>query len=314
MKKVIVGIIVLAIAVFGTWKYQTRSVQPTTDKPVVKIGINLPLTGDLAFAGDNMKKSLDMAMEDLKKQNLKYAYELIIEDNAFESKKTVMNLNKFKSIDKVNAIMSLWGTSGTISSDFATKNKIVHMSCSCSDVVSDGFYNFNHSTKPMTHMKRIVEYYKKNNYKKIGLLYVSVLEVEEFMRDFKPLLEKEGFEIVFSTAIHPGEKDLKTEIMKMKDKQPDVVYLQILPPALITFAKQHKELGFNVPLTNMNVFSFAPDLYEGAIYFTESEGTSDFGKEFTGKTGLNQMSCTINMYDGLKMIVDGYEKDRKSVV
>lgn len=223
-------------------------------------------------------------------------------------KKTVMNLNKFKSIDKVNAIMSLWGTSGTISSDFATKNKIVHMSCSCSDVVSDGFYNFNHSTKPMTHMKRIVEYYKKNNYKKIGLLYVSVLEVEEFMRDFKPLLEKEGFEIVFSTAIHPGEKDLKTEIMKMKDKQPDVVYLQILPPALITFAKQHKELGFNVPLTNMNVFSFAPDLYEGAIYFTESEGTSDFGKEFTGKTGLNQMSCTINMYDGLKMIVDGYEK------
>lgn len=281
----------------------------TSSKPTIKIGVNLPLTGGMAFAGENMQKSLELAMQEIKKiDNLKYNYELLIEDNIFDSKRTILNLNRFNSIEKVNAVISLWGTAGTVTSEFAEKNKLVHMSCSCSEVVGRGLYNFNHATKPQTHMKRIVKYYKEQGYKRIGLLYDSVYEVEEFIRDFKPMLKENGFEIVYDTSIIPGEKDLRTEVIKIKVAKPDVLYVQIVPPALMTFSKQRKEMGLDVPLTSMNVFSFAMDYYEGEVFFTEDSGKNDWVKFYQDNSGLNPMPCTVNMYDGLKMLVEGFEK------
>lgn len=50
-------------AVF-TAKKETR----TSDKPTIKIEVSLPLSGRLAFAGDNIQKSINMAMDDLKKR------------------------------------------------------------------------------------------------------------------------------------------------------------------------------------------------------------------------------------------------------
>ncbi len=289
-------------------KDEKKETAQTDARPVVKIGVNLPMTGDMAMAGKVQKASLELALRDVEKQNTKYKYELIVEDNVFQPKKTVSNLYKFKSVDKVQAVMSLWGTDGTVTSDWAEKNKILHMSCSESDVVGKGYYNFNHAPKLETYRYRMMKYFKDHNYKKIAFLYENALEVVEYLDKFIPMLKENGFDIVYQEAVDRGVIDVRTSIYKIKQAQPDVLYAHVLAPTLQAFAKQSHELGLNVPLVNMNIFGFYPETFEGASYFTASIGKSTFPERFKRETGLNMLPCTVNLFDGFKMIVDGFEK------
>ena len=70
-------VVVVIIAVFGF-----RKSGPTT-KPVVTIGITLPLTGDVAMLGQANKKAILLSESQLPK-NLKYDYKLVFEDDQFK--------------------------------------------------------------------------------------------------------------------------------------------------------------------------------------------------------------------------------------
>ncbi len=304
MKKVLLSLLMATSLVACGEKTEAPK---ENEKLTVKIGVTVPLTGGMGFAGENMKQSLAMAMNDIEQENLKYKYELIIEDNSFDNRKTVSNLNKFLHMDKVNAVMSFFGSSGTITSQFAEKNKIVHMSCAWSNEVGKGFYNFNHDTKPMSTAKKIVEYFHKMKYKRVAFIYHSILEVEEFMKWFVPLLQQEGFEIVADIPYIEPARDFKMDIEKLKASNPDVVYIQSVPPELTIFAKQRKENNLNVPVVGFNIFGFAPDGWEEEVYATESTGKHDFEEKFTKYSGLNPMPCTGNFYDGLRMLVKAFE-------
>ena len=306
MKKLLLSLCMVLTLV--ACKDEKKNEANADTRPVVKIGANLPMTGDMAFAGEAQKASLDMALRDVQKQNTRYRYELIIEDNVFQPKKTISNLYKLKEVDKVQAVMSLWGTDGTVTSDWAEKNKMLHMSCSESDVVGKGYYNFNHAPKLETYRYRMMKYFKDHNYKKIAFLYENALEVVEYLDKFIPMLKENGFDVVYAEPVNRGETDVRTSIYKIKQAQPDVLYAHVLNPTLQAFAKQSREMELNVPLVNMNIFGFSPELFEGASYFTASVGKTEFPERFEKETGLNVLPCTVNLFDGFKMIVDGFEK------
>ena len=277
-------------------------------KPVIKIGATLPLSGNLAVYGKALQKSLDLALQDANKEDLKYDYQLVIEDDTYDLKKALLNLNRFKSIDNINAVMSFWGNVGTLVSDFAEKNQIVHMSCAASDKVGLGYYNFNHATQPKSLLNRILKFYHDNNFKKIGIAYLQALEIQEFIDNFVPILEKEGFEVVFVTSFNPEERDLKMEIAKMMEKKPDVVEVLMNSPIINIFGKTSREMGFNVPMSSINNMTDALEEYEGQTFVTEDSGKASFTEHFETETGTPQTACVVNFYDGLKMLINAYEK------
>lgn len=278
------------------------------EKPVIKIGTTLPLTGNLAVYGNALQKSLELAISDQNKANLKYDYQIVAEDDQYDLKKALLNLNHLKSIDNINAVMSFWGNIGTLVSSWATENQVIHMSCAASDKVGVGYYNFNHATQPQTLLNRILKYYQDNNFKKIGIAYLQALEMQEFIDHFVPTLENNGFEVVFVTSFNPGEKDFKMEILKMKEKNPDVVEVLMNSPAINIFGKSAKEADFNVPMSSINNMTDAIEEYEGQTYVTEDSGKSSFTEHFETSTGVSQTACVVNFYDGLNMLINAYEK------
>ena len=281
-------------------------------KPVIKIGATLPLTGDLAYAGENMRAAMELSLQDVKKtEDLKYNYQLVFEDDGYELKRALQNLNRFNDIEKVRAVMTFWGNIGTLTSNFADQKKIIHMACALSDVVGKGKYNFNHATTPKEHASTLISYYKEHGYKKIGLFNAALAECVEFGETLKKMLLENGFEVVFDMQALPSSRDFKMDIIKMKQAAPDAVFVEMPSPMIEIFGKQVRELGLNAALTNINTFPSAPELFEGHIYLTEKEGNADFYEHFEKSTGLRPMPCTANMYDGLKMIIEGFENAKK---
>ena len=70
-------------------------------RPTIKVGVSLPLTGDIAYMGQALKGAVDVAAKNLKADNsLKNNYEFIIEDNAYNTKNVIAINNKFAYVDK----------------------------------------------------------------------------------------------------------------------------------------------------------------------------------------------------------------------
>ena len=306
---IIGGAIALALIVgISVYKNHSASAPSTDGRSTIKIGVSLPLTGNLAVYGRALQKSLDLSLHDAQKNNLKYNYKIVVEDDAYDLKTTMVNLNRFKSIDNVDAVMSFWGNAGTLTSDWAEKNKVIHMSCALSDKVGVGYYNFNHATQPKTVLSRLLKFYQDNNFKRVGIAYLRTLEIQEFVDNLVPFLKQNNLDVVFTTAFSPQVRDMRIEILKMKEAKPDVMAVFMNSPVINIFGKQSRDLGFNVPKSSINNMTDALDEYEGQSYITEDSGKSEFTRHYEKSTGMVQTACVVNFYDGLHMLINAYEK------
>src|SRR4051812_44226626 len=114
-------LIVVVIIIAATIGFQASN-KAQNGKPTIKIGITLPLTGDVARLGESVKNSLILAKSDL--PATKYNYELVFEDDQFKPALGVTTANKLINIDKVSALVSFGSPVGNVISPIAEKSKI----------------------------------------------------------------------------------------------------------------------------------------------------------------------------------------------
>lgn len=305
MKKILLSLCMLLALVACNNKKEAEKVNT---KPVIKIGASLPLSGDMAETGNNLKAAMSLALADEKaKQNLKYNYQLIFEDDQYDVKKALSNWNLFKSVKNIDAIFTLWGTMGRIASDFAEKNKVIHMSCGLSSYVANGFYNFNNATKPVTHAEKIASFYQNKGVKNLALFYYNCAEFDDFLPLFREKLKEKGINIISETAVNSTDMDLTIPMLKVKELNPDMLHVQLIPPQAGIFAKTLKKLNWDIEIGNLNDLLLSADYFDGAYIFQDDAGTSQFGEHFAKTTGQRIIGCTANFYDNVRMIIDAYE-------
>ena len=111
-----------------------------SDKPVVKIGVMLPLSGENAEFGENSRYAIDFAIQDHKDSPIKF--KVIIEDDMFTSAKAAVIANKFINVDKVDAVVSTFSHVGSVVSPIADKAKVLHISLSNAANIAEGDLNF----------------------------------------------------------------------------------------------------------------------------------------------------------------------------
>lgn len=306
MKKFLLSLcMVLALAACKDEKKETAQ---ANSKPVVKIGASLPLSGDMAETGKNLQAAMSLALKDEQaKGNLKYDYQLVFEDDQYDVKKAISNWNLFKSVKDIDAIFTLWGTMGRVASDFAEKNKIIHMSCGLSKTVAKGFYNFNNATKLVTHAEKMADFYQSKGVKKIAVFAYQCVETDELFPVLKEKLKEHGIDIIAEVQINPTDRDLTIPMVKVKELNPDMLHVQLIPPQAGIFAKTLKKLDWNIEIGNLNDLLLSANYFDGAYIFQDDTGTLEFGKHFEEATGQRVIGCSANFYDNVRMIIDAYE-------
>src|SRR3989344_2049601 len=124
MKKIIVGIIVLAVVVWGGVKLFGTKEEKT--KETIKIGAALSLTGKAAYYGEQTKNGLELAIEKIKEENYPFELELIYEDTQSDATPAVSAINKLIDIDKVKLIIGPIRSSDVLAAaPIAEKNRVV---------------------------------------------------------------------------------------------------------------------------------------------------------------------------------------------
>jgi branched-chain amino acid transport system substrate-binding protein len=305
MKKWIWIVVVIVIVVIVTVVISNKS----AETGVVKIGFSIPLTGNMAFAGEGIKIAAQMAKENLGKT--KFNYEFVFEDDEFKPEKTASVVSKLINVDKVNAIVSFGAAGGNVASPIAEQNRVVHFGVTTDLNVAKGDYNFIHFTLPSEQTKTFVEELNKRGVKKVAYLVLNSQGYLATEADVKDNLVKAGIDLVSEQKFNAGEKDFKTYISKARLANADIWVLGAQSPELDVLAQQIKDLGIKTPITSINSFEVSKNqgLYEGQWYVGSAVPSQKFADSFTSKAGYSPTFGSANIYDIVSLIMTAVEDE-----
>ena len=288
-----------------------------SDKPMVKIGAVLPLSGDNSSMGESAKNGMIMALNEINADpNNKFKYEIILEDG-FDPKKTVSLYDKLKNYDKIDVLISENAAMGHAIKEKVKNDKILHISFSADGSVADNEYTFNNSSDLNALATQLSEYLKTQKVKTIAVVTMNHMAGEAVLAATEPELKKNNIKIVATEKILPDAKNVKSEALRVKNKKTDVVLLYAYEPLMSIFARELKIAGYKGKLTTYYLFAFSnePGLFDGNYFINAPSGTSDFkqryANEFSGK--ISDISVPAH-YDALKIIYNMFEKYGKENV
>jgi len=312
MNKRNILIVLLIMFVLGiAWgNLKSKSVSENT-KPTVKIGISLPLTGFADVFGISSKDIANVVLNEWKNKDTKYNYEFIIEDDQYAPKRISMVAHKFFNLDKVNAIISLFGTSGKIIAQMnnSKENKIPHIGCAWGNDTNEGEFNFNNYVTIEDLSDVMIDKLKKDGIKNVVMISQNASEAHEVANILEPKLKNKNMNLLFKEFINIGDTNYQLTISKIKNAKPDMIIIQIFGNALPIFVRQMKETNTNIPLTGLDIFAIIEEK-EGINdnWFVSGEVLDrEVIKEIKEKYDIDKNNCTFHTYDSLNILINAFE-------
>ncbi len=301
-------LLIIIIAIFSAMGDGKK--ESSENKPVIKIGYILPLSGNQANSGEVAKKAAFMALEDIMNKDNKYKYQIIIEDDGFAAKKSAMVVNKLINVDKVNAIVSFGSGTGNVTSPIANRNNIVHFGMASDGNIATGDNNFMHWTTPSAEAKKLVEQYQTKNVKTLSIVSVNHSGPNAILDDVMKNLQPTDIDVLSINKTNIGERDFRMIISKIKKLNPDVIYVELFSPEQDIFVKQLREAGINTPVTDIELFAMSEQLeiFEGQWFVDAAMGEKDFLKRFNKYSGLSSSFSAPYAYDVTMILREAFEK------
>lgn len=301
MKKILV-ILCMALSLVAC----DKSDENPTNKPVVKIGVMLPLSGDFANFGDASKRAIKMVKQDL--GDTKNHYEFILEDAGADSVKAAKIIRKLVFSDKINAVMGYISTTALVVTPIAQENKIPSVWYVSAPEASIGEYNFRLYPDMKIGAEYISRKLKQEKVKKIAVVYQNVPAMEYLVRDLLPVFKKH-FTITMTENFLPDEKNFFALQNKIKQSKPDYIIMESMPPTSDIFMKQLRENNINIPVTGYQTIGMLNDLngLDGMWDVDTPQANEEFKNRYKAMGGGDNMFYADYVYTMLMALVNGFE-------
>ncbi len=328
--KVIIGVIVLALIVWGAMEIfdQGDSVE-LTEKETIKVGVIAPLTGVRADAGEFTKNALAIAEEEIaRNKKLKYKIDFILEDTKYEPPVAVSALRKLLDFDKVHYVIGPYGSSEVnAAAPVAEQAKtIMILTGAQSEEISQlGDYIFriihNSAQEAPIFAKFIAGKVKSDT---LHFLAINTAITDPYLKSFRPVFEAEGKKIGLVERFDQKATDFKTELTKIKAKNPTDIFLLASPKLVGLILKQANDLGIKAQFYNIGVEG--PDLVavggqfaEGLLYPYSYDTKSsepkvkEFYEEYVKRFKSEPDTIAANSYDAAQILSTCFEENGDDV-
>lgn len=288
-------------------------VSPSKNEPV-KIGAILTLTGFASQWGENARKGMELAKDEINSQGgiNGVPLEILYEDyKELDLKIAATAAQKFANVDEVRVILTQFSGDTEVVFPIAEQNNIITLSVAAGakDLTKKSSLLFRVWPSDELFVKRAVDYVLAN-----GATVAAILgEDEAYFNSLRTIneeywQEKTG-DSAFVQVIPQQTTDLRTPLSKIKEKSPDVLFFQttILIEGLAL--KQMKEIGLNpkfilgvVSSDDPTVLSTARDAAEGLIYPEYSPSAETFVQKFKAKYGVEPGIAADTSYDAIMIL------------
>ncbi len=242
--KIALGVVLLLIIGLVGYRFLNS---PTEVQSKFKIGVILPLTGPAPSLGESGKNSVELALTDLDAK-VKEKIEIIYEDDALDTKKTVAAVHKLINIDKVNALVTFSSASSIAASHIAEQKQVPLIGIGIAKEINDGKkWVLRFMPSPDKEAVRLEALLLKGKYKKVSIISNKADGPKAFAEAVAKAVTENGYELVANESVEKTSNDFKTTILKVKSANPDVLVNSVFPQSGL-LAKQIKDIGWDIPI------------------------------------------------------------------
>lgn len=295
-----------------------------TQPPVYKIGFINHLTGDAAVYGQSMRKGTELAVEEINAAGgvNGVPLEVIYEDDRLSAADAQTAFMKLVQSDKVPVVMG--SGSSTVSLSIcprAQEEKVVQISSiSTAPALKDcGSYFFSVMASDDAQGLEWARIAEDWGVSEAAVMYINNDYGIGVKDVFVPALEEQGGEVLISQGYEVGSTDFRTEVLKVKEKNPEHVFIvgHVKEGSLIF--KQAKELDFtpqwiaDVALQTQEVIDLAgPEAAQGLLALragsTETPEYQKFATAFRETYDQEPTIWSDYAYDTTKLVALAIEK------
>ena len=288
----------------------------------ISIGLVYPATGRLASVGMEMGSGFELALEEINNSQLgNTKLKFITEDDRSTVEGAVEAFNKLIYQDGVPVILGPATSSATETAfPIAQQNRVIAISSTAAARGLSAIGDFVFRTILTTDIlitSGIEATQAKFGYQKVAIIYD---ETDLFSADgaevMKEALTANGVEILTTETFQSGDTDFSEQLTRIKDSNPDAIFVSALPPDKPEILIQARQLGIpdSVPfiintLTTADVQA-AGNAAEGTIAFTswvntvDTPGNQTFTQNYRAKYGIEPNIWATQSYASVYILAE----------
>ena len=293
---IVIGVIVIIIIILVVgFSKQTANSQ-------IKIGVILPLTGPAQSAGEASKKAVELAISNLP-ADVRSKVQIVYEDDQLDAKLSVSAEQKLISVDKVSGLITYGSGSSVADSYVAEKSQIPMIGLgNAPDINANKQWVLRYVPSSAILIDALDKLILRGNYKKIALIWNQAdgpkANVDQTLKTYPAA----GYTIVANESVAKSENDFKTSITKLRAANPDVV-VSYLSPQIGIFAKQARDMGWNIPLVGIINFEASSQIAIAGNALDNQKYVGDqnaaFLDEYFAKYNMYPATAGDNLYDAV---------------
>ena len=253
----------------------------------ISIGLVYPITGRLGSVGMEMGSGFELALEEINSAQLsEIQLKFITEDDQSTVEGAVAAFNKLIHQDGVSIILGPASSSATEAAfPMAQQNEVVAISATAAARGLSAIGDFVFRTILTTDVlitSGIKVTQAKLGYQKAAIIYD---EADLFSADgatvMREALTANGVEVLTTETFQSGDTNFSAQLTRIKDLNPDVIFVSALPPDKPEILIQARQLGipdsvtFIINTLTTSDVQAAGAAAEGTIAFTSWVNTTD---------------------------------------
>ena len=317
--------IVTLLTSFSACERASPMAEPVTDESgETSIGVVLPLTGRLAATGQLMKQGFDLALDEVNSAQLsRKKLKFIIEDDSSTAAGAVGAFHQLIRQEGVSVILGPATSSATQAAfPIAQDNQVVAISPTSGarglSAIGDFVFRIPLTTGVVI-PKGIKATQAVLGYQRVATMYD---ETDLFSTDRDETLREtfaaNDIEVLTTETFESGDTDYSAQLTRIKELDPDAIFVSALPPEKPGILIQGHQLGITVPflvssLTDLEVQA-AGVAAEGAITFIgwlptdDAPGNQAFVESHSETFGMEPNAFAALSYASVHILAAAIEK------
>lgn len=322
----IVTAVILALALS-----MAMTVQPSLAQETIKVGIILPLTGEKAKFGEIERKSFEMALEELNAAGGAHGkkVEFIYEDDTGRPDVARSAAEKLITKDKVAMLGGGYGSSETFAiAGVAQQSGIPFLVSTGSDnkITEKGWDYVFRINPPVSDYPQGLETFLTEIAKPqtAAILYENTNFGSSGSKEFEAICKRLNIKVVLSEGYQSGGVDFKPLLVKVKQANPDLVYMISYLMDASLLMNQSMELkitpklfvggaaGFTLPEFYKNAGKASEGVFSATLWYQTLPypGAKDYYDKFVNKYNMDTEYHGAEGYACAYVIVDALKRTK----
>jgi len=290
----------------------------STASETIRIGVLLPLTGGAASYGENGRKGADLALKEFSARHPDLHVELSVEDSRGEAAVGNRAAAKLIDLDQVAAIMGDVTSGVTLAvAPQANEQRIplVSPGASSPNITKAGGYVFRTWPSDVFEADAMVRYIAGRGITKLAILRINNeygAAMEAAIRAKLRVLPT-PVTIVAADTFEQGAREMRVQLLRIKDAAPEGIYFIGFPEAAVVFARAYSETGLHVALFATSAFEDpqvprdSGEALDGTVYtkpLSNSPRAEAFRTAYHAAYGQDPGVVSDTAYDATMLILE----------